>query len=178
MILTIQRRKEWIYNFLFYYVVKFLYNYTRWHKNCGQRRTKFFFSKRRIFSKTATVTILKPSPMDSSRKTILESVITPKTKFFSPNTNSGTAWVVGQAGTRNRIIDFLGRSNNLIFMGPTVQSERCDFCVKSMKLSWTASAKEKSLFRTIKETLKRDRQTIFSQRTLNHATERVAKAFI
>ena len=35
-----------------------------------------FFSKRRIFSKTATVTILKPSTMDSSQKTVTESVVT------------------------------------------------------------------------------------------------------
>ena len=64
--------------FLFYlnftYLQKFC-NYTRWLKNCGKRRTNFF-SKRRIFSKTATVTILKPSPMDSSRKTVSESVVT------------------------------------------------------------------------------------------------------
>ena len=52
-----------------------------------------FFSKRRIFSKTATVTILKPSPMDSSRKTVYQNQLSPiKTiSFCFPNTNLGTA---------------------------------------------------------------------------------------
>ena len=34
----------------------------RWLKNCGQRRTKFFFRKGGFSQKR---TILKPSPMDS-----------------------------------------------------------------------------------------------------------------
>ena len=40
----------------------------------------------------ATVTILKPPPMDSSRKTVSESVVTQRLSFCFPNTNLGTAW--------------------------------------------------------------------------------------
>ena len=58
--------------------------YRRWLSNCVKDGPNFFFMKRRIFSKTATVTILKPSPMNSSRKTVSDSVVTQSLKFFFP----------------------------------------------------------------------------------------------
>ena len=38
----VQKQKEWIYNF---YFTKKICNYKGWLKNCGQRRTNFFFRK-------------------------------------------------------------------------------------------------------------------------------------
>ena len=47
----------------------------RWLKNCGKRRTNFF-SEKEDFLKNGYGYDFETSPMDSSRKTVSESVVT------------------------------------------------------------------------------------------------------